>query len=81
MTSNSPPVFVVLTGWRSGLRKVAPSRLLRTEADLPLSQAQDAVARLLDGQPAWILAGSRERVERIATTVRQLGATVATVER
>jgi hypothetical protein len=64
---------VLFTGWNYGLQKVALTKLLRSEAHLPLSVAKDVVDQLLDGRSPEIVLDD-ETADRFVQMAEVLGA-------
>ncbi|MBM3573604.1 MAG: hypothetical protein FJX52_14790 [Alphaproteobacteria bacterium] len=69
-----------MTGWQSGLDKVALTRLLRDRAGLSLSRAKAAVDDLLAGHHVIIGIGRAASVAKMRRDIQALGV-VATQNR
>lgn len=72
--------YVVLTGWRPGLQKVALDKLLCERAGLTLREALDSVNRLLAGERVSVPVASIAEARAIAAEAAALGATAEVLE-
>ena len=70
---------VLLTGWKSELRKVALNHLLRERVQLKLGEAKNCVDALLRNETVAVKFPSREEAETFLTDAQKLGA-VGTIE-
>ncbi len=63
---------VILSGWETGFKKVACTKLLQKRLGFTLSEAKAATDSLLEGQAIRVLVGSAE-FDRLAFDIRNLG--------
>ncbi len=75
------PPFLLLSGWRPGLNKVALDKLLRDRTQLGLGEAFQCVHRLLDGEQVMIAMSSLSDAEQLAGEMSMIGAVAEAVLR
>ena len=73
--------YVVLTGWKTGLRKVALDTLLHQQAGLGPRDAFDSVNHLMRGEPIAVPMSTLIDAQALAQEARTLGAVAEVVER
>jgi hypothetical protein len=66
--------YVLLKGWRPGLRKVSLTNLLRARASLDLETAKTFTDRCLAGEAVRIAMPSLGAAEKLAREMSDLGA-------
>ena len=73
--------YVLFTGWRPGLHKVALDRLLHEKADMSLREAHDCVTRLLAGEQVSVSLPTLAAASALAKEARTVGAEARVIER
>lgn len=65
---------VVITGWRTGLRKVSLTSLIQDYAGVGLTAAKRYTDDVLEGRPVVLALSSNERAAEFCDALRDIGA-------
>ena len=66
-------VQLILKGWKTGLKKVSLTKLLKERTRLTLAPAKDCVDQLLEGETVYIEIASASEARQLAEEISELG--------